>query len=92
MELTNTELERRRRQSFVVEQLARILNRSTYRCYAIAGKLIRKYTYQFTLDVLQKIPSGAKLSYVMGALRNEGFKIGMFQGQEIKDLAERMRI
>ncbi len=89
--LTERDKERRRRQSFIVEQLARILDWPSHRCWPLAGNLMRRYSYQFTLDILQRIQPGTKLSYIIGALRNEAFKAGIFKNQTINDLAEKMR-
>ncbi|MDD2869626.1 MAG: hypothetical protein PHN62_13705 [Neomegalonema sp.] len=92
MLLTESDIERRRRMSFVVEELARIFNYPSMTCYGLAGRMMKKYPYQFIVQVLGQIQPGSPLPYVMGALRNSAFKAGMFQNQEVTDLASRMKI
>jgi len=64
-----TENDYRREQSFLMEQLVRITDFPSHKCYPIVGRMRKFYGYEHTLSVLKEIQCGKNLSYIIGALR-----------------------
>lgn len=78
----------RRQQLLIVKQLDRITDLHTHRCYGPAGRVIKDFGFAFCMEILEKIPEGKPLAYIIGALKREHEKSCDFATKQIQTLAE----
>ena len=78
----------RQQQLLIVEQLARITDLPKHRCYGPAGRIIKDFGYTFCLEILNKLPEGKPLAYIIGALKREHEKTRDLATRQIQTLAE----
>ena len=89
--MNTVQKEYQNQQRKIVGQLNRILNDVGNHNFGLAGHIIKKFGYQFSIEILERLPEGKPVSYIIGTLKREDEKCCDIATSQIHDLAETWR-
>ena len=89
--MNTAQKEYQNQQRKIVGQLNRILNDDEKYNFGLAGHIIKKFGYQFSIEILERLPEGKPVSYIIGTLKKEDEKSCNHATSQIHGLAETWR-